>query len=575
MKKNIPTILIIIMFAVAARAESASPFTMNGWQLHEWDVPKTVEAIHKAPQYGVNFFILSHDIFRSVEGYLASDPKRDTNAPLDYVATIKPGQWSAFRSLPRPEYWGKMKQITDAADSEKIPYYLWVHEFDDIPDRFLVDGKVLNFDDPALFPYIKARYERLLNAMPGAAGLVLTFHESHYKMFRDSQVKSQLPVSERLYRTAMLIYEVCKEHHKQLILRNFFYEPREMAWCKEAIDRLPDDIIIMSKDTCHEFQPFYPFDPMHGDVGAKRQIMEIDASVEKALGPEGAYAQVHYLQQDCRRAYDKRLTGCVARVRMNKAWARPFEDVHEVNWYAFSRFMQNPRLDPDTVLAEWVQKHYPRAAVSNIVSAFKRTEFINHNGRYVLHFWSAVLFGWANYRYAYGHILLRTTYKWTGNPADRVLQDQLYHPDLDTYNLIMDERAAVVAAADASYADIQKAKPYLEPAQVAQLEESFRFLVDAARVQRACAALFWSQMMYVNGPTAENRERAEKAITTVQQVDNDPDFRYGLDPKTGSRYGMVRLIQEMRSRMDNLEAARAEDQKIITRESINPDTNDD
>ena len=43
-----------------------------------------------------------------------------------------------------------------------IPYYLWIHEFDDIPARFLVKGDRVNFDDPELFPYLDQRYERLL-----------------------------------------------------------------------------------------------------------------------------------------------------------------------------------------------------------------------------------------------------------------------------------------------------------------------------------------------------------------------------------------------------------------------------
>lgn len=44
---------------------STNAFSVNGWQLHEWNVPKTIEAIKKAPAYGVNMLIFSHDINRS------------------------------------------------------------------------------------------------------------------------------------------------------------------------------------------------------------------------------------------------------------------------------------------------------------------------------------------------------------------------------------------------------------------------------------------------------------------------------------------------------------------------------
>ena len=62
----------MLFFSLLVRAEGDSPFQMNGWQFHEYDLPKLEEAIHEAPDYGVNFFVFSHRLFRSVEGFLLS-----------------------------------------------------------------------------------------------------------------------------------------------------------------------------------------------------------------------------------------------------------------------------------------------------------------------------------------------------------------------------------------------------------------------------------------------------------------------------------------------------------------------
>ncbi len=50
-----------------AAPASSPPFTMNGWQFHDYNLPKLEEAVQQAPSYGVNFFIFSHEWFRSVE----------------------------------------------------------------------------------------------------------------------------------------------------------------------------------------------------------------------------------------------------------------------------------------------------------------------------------------------------------------------------------------------------------------------------------------------------------------------------------------------------------------------------
>jgi hypothetical protein len=539
----------------AAAPSAAQPFAMNGWQFHEYDVPGVAEAIQHAPQYGVNFFIFSHNLFRHVDPFLAS-----------------------------PEHQRDINYLGSLADQEKIPWYLWVHELDDIPAQFLIKtpidpgdprlnlsggmfaktfGERVNMDDPALMDYLKNRYEKLLDACPNAAGLVLTLHESDYKMFRNTEVQSKLPIPDRLYLVTKLIYDVVKEHHKQLILRNFFYEPKEMEWFAETIRRLPDDIVIMSKDTTHEFDPWYPYDPMHGNVGNKKQIMEIDTGVEKAWGQEGHYAQVDYIRRDILRARETHMVGAVG--RMHVFWKHPFTDTHEINLYALSRFLANPDTETNTVFNDWALLHYPKEAAPYVAAALERTESIQNHGRWFLGFWLTKSIGdeWGDYPFYFSHILLRSRYKWTHDPADLTLQDGLYNPDQALFDRLVAEKDEVIAQVRASMADTDLAARYMTPEQAAPLREGFRYLLDAALLEREWTRAFFAQRMWMNHPNEQSAMIVRDALGKLEAMDMDPAISYGRNAETGHRYNIDKFAMEMRWRMANRDRALAEDRMLL------------
>gem|GEM_PF-1304871 len=565
-----------VALPAGAAATNASPFAMNGWQFHDYDIPKLEEAVKRAPAYGVNFFIFSHDFFRSVEGFLAS---------TDDVAPTNPPAW--VNDLHRPEYFriiphwqSDLRHIGDLAKAEHIPYYLWVHEFDDVPKRFLkprspevtdpglggpVRTNCVDMEDPELWKYLDQRYERLLQAVPDCAGFVLTLHESDFKVFRNGDVVSHDDVPGRIQKVTLLVYHVLKRHHKQLILRNFFYEPQEMEYFKAALAGLPDDIIVMSKDTTHEFQPFYPWDPLHGDVGKKRQIVEIDLGVEKAWSSHGAYAQADYIRRVALRAREKGLTGLVGRARLQ--WDHPFNDMHEVNLYAFSRFLKDPDLTTDRVLADWAADRYPSNAVPYIVSALKRSEFINHHGRWHLEYWLTKNIGdaWDNYPYYFSRVQVRSRYKWTHDPADQALEEKLYHPDEATFQQLVAEKDEVIAQVRAGQADLRQAGRYLTAEQSAPLEEDFRFLLDAALLQREWVRAYFAERMFMDKPTEASRAVVLDGLARLEQVERTPGVTYGLNPATGRRYGVDAFVLEMRWRLANRVRARDEDTRILER----------
>jgi hypothetical protein len=545
--------------AATAPAPAARPaFAMNGWQFHDYNVPKLEEAVKRAPEYGVNFLIFSHDFFRSVEGFLASTDGADPGSPPAEVKELDTG--GNFRIIPG--WQSDLRRIGDLATKKGIPYYLWVHEFDDVPRRFLKQGRV-DMDDPGLFPYLERRYERLLAAVPGTAGFVLTLHESDLRVFRNTHVSSKDDVPERIRKVSRLLYDVLKRHGKRLIVRNFFYEPLEMEYFKRGIAGLPDDVMVMSKDTAHEFHPYYPWDPLHGDVGGKRQIIEIDLGVEKAWDSHGAYAQTDYIRRVVLRAREKGLVGLVGRARLG--WDHPFADSHEVNLYAFARYLAEPDLTVDRVLRDWAGRRYPAAAVPYVAAAFKRTELINHRGRWHLEYWMTKEIGreWGDYAYVYSRVLQRSRYKWTHAPEDKALEEKLYHPDEETFARVVAEKDRVVAQVRAGQADLRQAARYLTAEQLAPLQEDFRFLMDAALLQREWIRVYFAHRMFIDKPSPEGRKRVEEAIARLEQYERTPGVTYGLNVETGRRHNIDVFVREIRRRQADRAAALAEDARIL------------
>jgi hypothetical protein len=574
MIKSIYLIFFCHFYLIPGLIRGETPFVMNGWQFHEYDIPKLEKAIHKAPEYGVNFFIFSHTLFRSVEGFLNSDQNYDPEKTPQLPRLKKLYKKGPHHTKPHVRWQKDIKYLGDLASAQKIPYYLWIHEFDDLPPEYLLDGKA-DFDNPDLFKFIEDRYEKLLNILPNTAGFVLTFHECNYKIFRNSEVYSKKSVPERIYLLTMLIYDIAKKHNKQLILRNFFYEPKEMDYFAEAINRLPDDLIVMSKTTFHEFDPFYPPDAMHGNVGSKRQLIEIDLGVEKAWSSQGIYAQVEYIQRYVKRAKKLNLAGMLGRMRL--LWDYPFEDLHEINLYAFSRFMENPDLTVEEVASDWGKQRYPEPAIPYIVSAINRTQYINHHGRYHLGFWLTKSIGeqWASYRYYFGHLLQRSQYKWTQDPKDKELESKLYFPDMETYNQLVDEKDEVIRQVQLSMEDIALAGRYLTLDQLKSWQDGFNFLLDAALLSKEWTRAYFAQRLYMQNPKPQYKMIVDDALSKLAKMDKESGITFGLNTDTGHRYNIDQFIAEMQWRMSNRSRAIDEDEKILEsiRKKMNVDQN--
>jgi hypothetical protein len=194
-----------------------------------------------------------------------------------------------------------------------------------------------------------------------------------------------------------------------------------------------------------------------------------------------------------------------------------------------------------------------------------RTEFINHHGRWHLEYWLTKEIGreWGDYAYIYSRVLQRSRYKWTHDPADRALEDKLYHPDEETFRRAVAEKDRVLAEVRAGQGDLRQAARYLTAEQLAPLREDFRFLLDAALLQREWVRAYFAQRMYIDHPTTASKQEMEDALAKLEHYERTPGVTYGLDPETGRRYHIDLFAREMRRRVADRPAALAEDARIL------------
>ena len=219
------------------------------------------------------------------------------------------------------------------AREKGIEVYLWTREITNPPAKFLRAG-YLNFDHPELMDWLSEQYRELLKAVPSVSGVVLFFTEADYQIHRGPHeperytgsrlVISNLDPEERLALVINTVYDVMAEHGKRLIVRDFFRIPTEYDLFYQAMQKVPQDVMIYSRHKPNDFRYNYPPSPSLGRFPDRTHLVELEPSI-----PGGA----EYYQQEMQRARDLGINGFIA--------ASTSMTSFEFNNLAYNRLLQN------------------------------------------------------------------------------------------------------------------------------------------------------------------------------------------------------------------------------------------
>lgn len=173
------------------------------------------------------------------------------------------------------------RTLTDLYRANGLDVWCWTHEFSHGARGLTDSDGRLPWEEEALEAFLREKYARFFNeTLPGLTGLVLTFAETPYAVYQDERVASTLPPEERTARLIAWMRAICHAHGVQLAVRDFVYRLPEVEGMIHTLHRMPDDVIVMSKCVPHDWQPYYPANPVLGALGEKTQWIEHDLGYE-------------------------------------------------------------------------------------------------------------------------------------------------------------------------------------------------------------------------------------------------------------------------------------------------------
>jgi hypothetical protein len=343
---------------------------------------------------------------------------------------------------------------------------------------------------------------------------------------------------DRFAKVMNAIDAVSVKYKKDFIVRSFVYEPEEMAWFQTGYAQTGPHVMIQTKCEPHDWDPFYPNDPLIGAFPGRTQIVEFDGSSEFTGKNRIPYTQPEYFERRWR--YDLSKPGVAGyNVRIDHGGYDALHTPNEINIYALSRFTADRKATAEDVWREWTQQRYGKDAAPEVERALKPTYDIVNQSFFALQFWIANHSELPRLSYADDRLHARTMAKWyPGEPRYKDLEERLLQPDPQLLEAILAEKDAAIAMAHGSLLHLQAAKPNLKPEQYDDLYWRLALAERTAIVWKLHAEAYFGFKALATGHRVPGLvERVKRALEGLkEQADvSAQDPRIGNDPPATAR----------------------------------------
>lgn len=516
---------VAVLLLAASYSLPAEPLAVwRAWQFHTLDLNYVRASLKLAPNYDVNTVVFSHEM-------------------IGYASQL-------FKGGDRGQ---KLTELARAAHSEKLKVWIWVREFEDVPQRFLVNG-VVQMDRAGFWEWLAGRYSELFATYPEFDGLVLTFEESPYRIFDDKKVRSSLSVPDRFAKTMNVIDQVCRRNRKEFVVRSFLYEPQEMQWFREGVSKTGPNVIIQTKCEPHDWDPFYPNDPLIGAFPGRKQIVEFDGSSEYTGKNRIPYTQPEYFERRWR--YDLAQPGVAGyNIRIDHGGYDALHTPNEINIYAMYRFTEDPNITAASVWKEWTTNRYGKAASREIEEALRPSFQIVNESFFAMKFWITDHSRLPELHYADEHLHSRTLAKWyQGEAKYQQLEERLLRPDAELLEQILAEKDTAIVHAQAALEHLERAKPYITTEQYDDLYWRLSLEERVAFIWKMHAeALFGYKILASGHRISGLAERVQRALDALRQeaAVSQADPRIGNDPPASGQE-IQEFVDDIQQRMAEL-----------------------
>jgi hypothetical protein len=516
--------LLIVLSSVLI-AEPLVPY--RAWQFHELDYEYVSLAMKLAPQYNINTVIFSHGMI-----------------------------WETSQLYDGTDRGQQLKQLATEAHYLGMRVWIWTHEFDNVPDKYL-DNDIVQMDRVGFWDWLAERYQKVFTDYAEFDGIILTFHETQYRIFRDSEVNSKLSEPDRFAKMIRTMYSVCKKYNKDFVVRTFLYELQELELLKQGLLNSDPGVIVQSKCVPHDWDPYYPQNPVIGAFPNNKQIVEFDCSSEFTGRNRIPYTSPEYFEYRWR--YNLKQTNIIGyNARVDHAGYDAIYTPNEINLYTLYRLTEDKNITANDIWKEWTEKRYGRQAAPAIEKALFPTFHVVNKAFFLLKFWITNHSVLPDFNYADGHISSRTIAKWIPNkPIYKELEMQLNQPDPQILETILAEKDSAIALANEALLHLQEAKPYLTAGQYDDLYWRLDILNRAALIWKLHAEAFFGYKVLAEGHDvpglAERTKRAINGLYRQADVSDKNSFIGDLPP--GSAKEIRQVADELKEKMMKLKVA--------------------
>lgn len=514
--------LLLVFMHTNVFAEPLVPYRM--WQFHKLDTDYVSKVTKLAADYNINTVVYSHGMI-----------------------------WGVSQLYEKNQRAENLKKLASEAQNLGLDVYIWIHELEAVSDKFLDDG-IVQMDKEGFWEWLENKYEKLFTDFPEFDGLLLTFHETQYKIFNDKQVSSALSKPERFSTMINVMDKVCSKYKKKLIVRTFLYQPQEYRWIEEGLRNTSNNVIIQSKCVPCDWQSFLPHNPMIGKFPDRKQIIEFDCSMEYTGKNRIPYTNPSYFEYRWRHALNfSEVIGYNIRLD-HGGWDAMFTP-NEINIYAMYRMTEDEKITGEMIWDEWTKERYGKEAAEFIENALKPTFDCVNNLFYIKGCMYTHMSKLPMYKPALRRMYFLSPAKWERkNQKYQKDMESLQNPDTILLEELLAEKDNAITLADESLMYLSKAKPYITEKQYDDFHWRLRLLSRTAKIWKMhCEALFGLRVLEEGHSVIGLKERIERAIVFIyRQADiSEKDPQIGNTIPASSN-NMRKVADELKSRFENL-----------------------
>lgn len=365
MKPGFPGAKLMLagLLGLLAMPLHAAALSFHGWTLTQNDMDYNLSVLDRMQDYGVQQVQLSHRIVTRIHQF------------------------------EDPEVVDRVKTLADRIHTQGGEVIVWAQELSE-------DLQILvcyDLDSADMQARMQA-YRDALAKVPEIDGVMISFGSAPTELYYTVPTCGGYLEPKERYKAIIEAVSrvVMDEFGKQVYVRTFYHKGFEIPFMRDALAETERPVVVMSKSEPNDFEPYYPLNPLVGDVGSHPQFLELDCAGEYWGRGAIPFVAVEYFSQRYRETREKS-TGAQSQFigstcRVDRYEYSAMNTLNEANIWAQAQLVKNPDADWQELLSGFIAARYGLAnkaeAHRQLFDILRRTYWIGRKMYYAKGEWA-------------------------------------------------------------------------------------------------------------------------------------------------------------------------------------------